>query len=78
MAIARQAGAVILGKTATVEFAAGGRNPETRNPHDPALGPGGSSNGSAASVADYMVPLGARFTDGWIDNPASFLLRCLR
>ena len=73
VAIARQAGAVILGKTATVEFAAGGRNPETRNPHDPALGPGGSSNGSAASVADYMVPLAlGSQTGGSIIRPASF------
>ena len=73
MAIARQAGAVILGKTATVEFAAGGRNPETRNPHDPAHGPGGSSNGSAASVADYMVPLAlGSQTGGSIIRPASF------
>ena len=73
VAIAREAGAVILGKTATVEFAAGGRNPETRNPHDPAHGPGGSSNGSAASVADYMVPLAlGSQTGGSMIRPASF------
>ena len=73
VAIAREAGAVILGKTATVEFAAGGRNPETHNPHDPAHGPGGSSNGSAASVADHMVPLAlGSQTGGSMIRPASF------
>lgn len=52
----RAAGAVILGKTVTTEFAywkAG----ETRNPHDLSRTPGGSSSGSAAGVADFMVPL---------------------
>ena len=73
VAIARHAGAVIIGKTATVEFAAGGRNPDTRNPHDPAHGPGGSSNGSAASVADFMVPLAlGTQTGGSMIRPASF------
>lgn len=73
VAIARQAGAVIIGKTETVEFAAGGRNPETRNPHNPAHGPGGSSNGSAACIADYMVPLAlGSQTGGSMIRPASF------
>ncbi|MDA7945903.1 MAG: amidase [Hyphomicrobiaceae bacterium] len=52
----RAAGAVILGKTVTTEFAywkAG----KTRNPHDTTRTPGGSSSGSAAAVADFMVPL---------------------
>lgn len=52
----RAAGAVILGKTVTTEFAywkAG----KTRNPHDLSRTPGGSSSGSAAAVADFMVPL---------------------
>ena len=52
----RAAGAVLLGKTVTTEFAywkAG----KTRNPHDTSRTPGGSSSGSAASVADHMVPL---------------------
>ncbi len=52
----RAAGAVILGKTVTTEFAywkAG----KTRNPHDHSRTPGGSSSGSAAAVADFMVPL---------------------
>ncbi len=52
----RAAGAVVLGKTVTTEFAA--RHPgKTRNPHDPGRTPGGSSSGSAAAVADGMVPL---------------------
>ncbi len=73
VAVARRAGAVIVGKTATVEFAAGGRNPDTRNPHDRARGPGGSSNGSAASVADFMVPLAlGTQTGGSMIRPASF------
>jgi Asp-tRNA(Asn)/Glu-tRNA(Gln) amidotransferase A subunit family amidase len=56
VAALRDAGAVILGKTRTTEFA----NPvptSTRNPHDLERAPGASSSGSAAAVADYMVPL---------------------
>lgn len=50
------AGAVVLGKTATSEFA--GYSPAaTRNPHDHTRTPGISSMGSAAAVADRMVPL---------------------
>jgi len=52
----RAAGAVVLGKTVTTEFAywkAG----KTRNPHDTSRTPGGSSSGSAAGVADFMMPL---------------------
>jgi amidase len=52
----RSAGAVILGKTVTTEFALFHPGPTT-NPHDPARTPGGSSSGSAAAVADGMVPL---------------------
>jgi Asp-tRNA(Asn)/Glu-tRNA(Gln) amidotransferase A subunit family amidase len=68
----RAAGAVILGKTVTTELAfmhpAG-----TRNPHDPARTPGGSSSGSAAAVASLMVPaaLGTQ-TNGSMIRPASF------
>src|SRR2546422_6193675 len=52
----RAAGAVIMGKTVTTEFAT--RTPgKTRNPHNPAYTPGGSSSGSAAAVAAGMVPL---------------------
>jgi Asp-tRNA(Asn)/Glu-tRNA(Gln) amidotransferase A subunit family amidase len=68
----RVAGAVILGKTVTTEFAcfAPGR---TRNPHDPARTPGGSSSGSAAAVAAGMVPLAiGSQTNGSVIRPASF------
>ena len=51
VARARAAGAVILGKTVTQEFAAGVVSPPARNPWDPARIPGGSSGGSAAAVA---------------------------
>lgn len=52
----RAAGAIVLGKTVTTEFAF--LNPgKTRNPHDLTRTPGGSSQGSAAAVADQMVPL---------------------
>ena len=56
VAMLRRAGAVILGKTVSTEFAAitPGR---TANPHNPAHTPGGSSSGSAAAVADRMAPL---------------------
>ncbi|MDX1619368.1 MAG: amidase [Nitriliruptorales bacterium] len=68
----RQAGAVILGKTVTTEFACFHPGPTT-NPHDPSRTPGGSSSGSAAAVADRMVPvaLGTQ-TAGSVVRPASF------
>jgi len=50
----REAGAVILGKTSTHEFALGVTSPQARNPHDPARIPGGSSGGSAIAVATGM------------------------
>ena len=50
----RAAGAVILGKTATHEFALGVTSPQARNPHDPTRIPGGSSGGSAIAVATGM------------------------
>jgi Asp-tRNA(Asn)/Glu-tRNA(Gln) amidotransferase A subunit family amidase len=68
----RGAGAVIMGKTVTTEFAT--RMPgKTRNPHHPAHTPGGSSSGSAAAVAAGMVPLalGSQTTGSTI-RPASF------
>lgn len=68
----RAAGAVILGKTVTTELAyyQPGR---TRNPHDPARTPGGSSSGSAAAVAAGMVPLAlGSQTNGSVIRPASF------
>jgi Asp-tRNA(Asn)/Glu-tRNA(Gln) amidotransferase A subunit family amidase len=56
VAMLRRAGAVILGKTVSTEFAAITPG-KTANPHNPAHTPGGSSSGSAAAVADRMVPL---------------------
>lgn len=73
VALLRASGAVILGKTETLEFAAGGRKPPTRNPRNPAHTPGGSSSGSAAAVADYMVPLAlGTQTGGSTIRPAAF------
>ena len=68
----RAAGAVILGKTVTTECAMHGPG-KTRNPHNPAHTPGGSSSGSAAAVAAGMVPcaLGTQ-TNGSTIRPASF------
>ena len=68
----REAGAVILGKTVTTEFATFCPG-KTRNPHDPERTPGGSSSGSAAAVADGMVPLAfGSQTVGSVIRPASF------
>jgi len=68
----RRAGAVIVGKAVTTEFADMVAGPTT-NPHDPARTPGGSSSGSAAAVAAGMVPvaLGSQ-VGGSILRPASF------
>lgn len=68
----RAAGAVVLGKTVTTEFALFHPG-ATANPHDLTRTPGGSSSGSAAAVADHMVPvaLGTQ-TAGSIVRPASF------
>src|SRR3954463_51391 len=50
------AGAILLGKTVTTEFA--NRHPgPTSNPHNPMHTPGGSSSGSAAAVAPFVAPL---------------------
>lgn len=71
--IARASGALILGKTDTVEFAAGGRKALTTHPLDPRRTPGGSSSGSAAAVADGHVPLAfGTQTVGSHIRPASF------
>ncbi|HXX50731.1 MAG TPA: amidase [Xanthobacteraceae bacterium] len=72
VALLRRAGAVILGKTATCELA--GMAPcATTNPLNAAHTPGGSSSGSAAAVADHMVPaaLGTQ-TGGSVLRPSSF------
>src|SRR5580693_2342126 len=68
----RAAGAVLLGKTVTTEFA--NRHPgPTANPHDPWFTPGGSSSGSAAAVADFMVPLAiGTQTGGSVIRPAAY------
>src|SRR5436309_1535146 len=68
----RAAGAVLLGKTVTTEFA--NRHPgPTANPHNPAHTPGGSSSGSAAAVADFMVPLAiGTQTGGSVIRPAAY------
>lgn len=72
VALAREAGAVMLGKTVTTEFAL--RHPgATANPHNVAHTPGGSSSGSAAAVADHMVPVAfGTQTGGSIIRPASY------
>ena len=68
----KAAGAVILGKTVTTELAFFGPG-KTRNPHNPAHTPGGSSSGSAAAVADFQVPLAlGTQTAGSIIRPASY------
>lgn len=68
----RQAGAVIVGKAVTTEFAGAPPGPTT-NPHDKRRTPGGSSSGSAAAVAAGMVPvaLGTQ-VGGSVLRPASF------
>ncbi|HLJ20142.1 MAG TPA: amidase [Stellaceae bacterium] len=72
VALTRAAGGLVLGKTVTTEFAAGAPG-KTRNPHNTAHTPGGSSSGSAAGVADRMIPLGfGTQTAGSIIRPASF------
>ena len=72
VALTRAAGGIILGKTVTTEFAVMKPN-KTRNPHNPGHTPGGSSSGSAAAVADCMVPLAfGTQTAGSIVRPASF------
>lgn len=68
----KEAGAIIMGKTVTTELAVYGPG-KTRNPHNPAHTPGGSSSGSAAAVAAYMVPLAiGTQTNGSVLRPASY------
>ena len=68
----KQAGAIIMGKTVTTQFAAGDPSP-TINPWNPAHTPGGSSSGSAVGVAARVFPasLGSQ-TGGSILRPASY------
>ena len=72
VALARDAGAILLGKTVTTEFA--NRHPgPTKNPHNPAHTPGGSSSGSAAGVADFQIVLATGTqTGGSVIRPAAF------
>jgi Asp-tRNA(Asn)/Glu-tRNA(Gln) amidotransferase A subunit family amidase len=72
VALLRAAGAVVLGKTVTTELALYHPS-KTRNPADPSRTPGGSSSGSAAAVADGMVPLAlGTQTAGSVVRPAAF------
>ena len=65
-------GAIALGKTVSTEFAYFHPG-KTANPHNPAHTPGGSSSGSAAAVADHMVPLAfGSQTVGSTIRPASY------
>lgn len=70
---ARAEGAIVLGKVDTHEFAAGGRLPAARNPHDIAHTPGGSSSGSGTAIGAGFahLALGTQ-TGGSVLRPASF------
>ncbi len=72
VALCREQGGVMVGKTVTTEFAT--FNPgKTRNPHRLTHTPGGSSSGSAAAVADFMVPLAfASQTAASVIRPAAY------
>jgi len=72
VALLRMASGTIMGKTVTTEFA--NRHPgPTSNPHNRAYTPGGSSSGSAAAVADFMVPLAlGTQTGGSVIRPAAY------
>lgn len=72
VAASRIEGAIALGKTVSTEFAYFHPG-KTANPHNPAHTPGGSSSGSAAAVADHMVPLAfGSQTVGSTIRPASY------
>jgi len=72
IALTRKAGGLLFGKTVTTEFANIFPG-KTRNPHDVTRTPGGSSSGSAAAVADFMVPLAlGTQTTGSVTRPSSF------
>ena len=72
VALLRQAGAIIMGKTVTTELAVYAPG-KTRNPHDLERTPGGSSSGSAAAVAAGMVPLAiGTQTNGSVIRPAAY------
>lgn len=72
VALIREAGGIVAGKTVTNEFAYFTPG-KTTNPYNSEHTPGGSSSGSAAAVADYMVPLAiGTQTAGSIIRPAAF------
>lgn len=72
VALVRAAGGIVLGKTVSTEFAYF-QPGKTANPHNPAHTPGGSSSGSAAAVADCMVPFAfGTQTGGSVIRPAAF------
>ncbi|MGQ0653294.1 MAG: amidase [Betaproteobacteria bacterium] len=72
VALTRAAGAVVMGKTVIPEFSCYTPG-KTANPHNLRHTPGGSSSGSAAAVADFMVPLAfGTQTEGSIIRPASY------
>ena len=72
VALARAAGAIVLGKTVTTEFATFTPG-KTANPRNPAHTPGGSSSGSAAAVADGMAPLAfGTQTAGSVIRPGAY------
>ena len=72
IAISKEAGCIIIGKTVTTEL--GHRHPgPTTNPHNSKFTPGGSSSGSAAAVADFMIPISfGTQTTGSIIRPAAY------
>jgi Asp-tRNA(Asn)/Glu-tRNA(Gln) amidotransferase A subunit family amidase len=72
VALVRAAGGIVLGKTVSTEFAYF-QPGKTANPHNPEHSPGGSSSGSAAVVADCMVPFAfGTQTGGSVIRPAAF------
>ena len=76
VALLREAGAIIMGKTVTAELAVYAPG-KTTNPHDPARTPGGSGSGSAAAVSAHMVPLAiGTQTNGSVLRPASYCGVC--
>ena len=72
ISLLRAAGAVIMGKTVTTEFAYFSPG-KTRNPNNPEHTPGGSSSGSAAAVSANMAPLAiGSQTNGSTIRPAAY------
>ncbi len=72
MGAIRAAGGIVMGKTVTSELATSYHG-KTANPHNPAHTPGGSSSGSAAAVADFMLPLAlGTQTGGSTIRPSSY------